>query len=94
MNELIEKTEKLKVSIDKADVVKEYKKSKEKIERNKEFISKIELYKESDNKKIKEEIINNKEYRDYKKKETDVNLLILEINHELKKISNKGKCIK
>lgn len=94
MNELIEKTEKLKESIDKADVVKEYKKSKEKIERNKDLISKIKQYKESDNQKIKEEILNNQEYRDYKKRETDINILILEINHELKKISNKGKCIK
>ena len=62
-----------------------------------ELIEKIEkLKKELDNteqvQKIKEEIYKNNLYQEYKKSETELNILILQINNELKKINNKGKC--
>ena len=37
-------------------------------------------------------IISNEEFMEYKHHETELNLLILEINQELKKITKKDKC--
>ena len=41
---------------------------------------------------LKEEIYNDPLYKKFKEKETDINILILEINNSLKKINSKGKC--
>ena len=92
MNELIEKVENLKNSLDETKEVQEIKNFNEKIMQDKELLADIKKYNETQDEKLKEKIINNKLFREYKKKETDLNLIILKINNHLKEITNKGKC--
>ena len=54
--------------------------------------NKIKLYNQTKKESLKEEITSNELYKEYKKAETELNILILQINSKLKKISNKGKC--
>ena len=63
-----------------------------KINENKELITLIEKYNNTQDERIKQQIINNKEFIEYKQQETEFNLLILEINQELKKITKKENC--
>ena len=56
------------------------------------IITLIEKYNYTQDERIKEKIISNEEFREYKHQETELNLLILEINQELKKITKKDKC--
>ncbi len=86
--------ENLKDRISKMDKVKEYLKKKEEIKKNKELLKDIEEYHHTGKESLKKKIIMNQEYRDYKKIETDLNFIILEINQQLKKIQNKGQCEK
>ena len=92
MEELIEKVENLKNKISHLDQVKDYQKMKEQIEKDKELLAQIKKYQETNDLKVKEEIMKNSLFRKYKKSETDINLIILELNQYLKKINNKGKC--
>ena len=63
-----------------------------KIKDSKELQEKINKYKERLNNNLKEEIYNDSLYKEYKEAETNLNILILKINKELKKINSKGKC--
>ena len=92
MEELIEKVLELKKSLDENVDVKEIKELKEKIGEDKELLSLIEKYKYNRKESLKEKIYNNPLYKIFKEKETDINILILEINNSLKKINSKGKC--
>ena len=92
MEELIEKVENLKEVLNHNEKVQEFLKKKSEIEKDKELLKLIEEYNDTQDEEIKNKILSHKEFRDYKRSETDINLLILEINNELKKISNKGKC--
>ena len=83
MEELYNYLDKIKYELDNSSVIKEYLKSKDKVMNNKELVELID-------KCIKSEIINNKDFREYKKHENDVNFLILEINKILKDITKKG----
>ena len=94
MKELIEKVENLKLELDNSKEVKHIKELNSKIKDNKELISLIEKYNSTQNESIKEEIINNKFFREYKLSENDINYIILEINSKLKQISKKGSCSK
>lgn len=91
MNELIEKVEELKKSLDELDEVKDLKKINSEIIKDKELLKNIEKYNETQDEKIKEKIINHKLFREYKHKETECNLLIMEINKHLKEINNRNK---
>ena len=42
--------------------------------------------------RIKDKILNNQTFREYKHQEAELNLLILEINSKLKEITKKDKC--
>ena len=94
MKELIEKVENLKKELDNSQEVKHIKELNSKINDNKELISLIEKYNETQNERIKEQIINNKFFREYKLSENEINYIILEINSKLKQISKKGSCSK
>ena len=94
MNELIDKVEELKEEIDSLDEIIELKELNEKIMLDKDLLKDIEEYNKTQDENIKERIINNKLFREYKHKETDCNLLIMEINQKLKEINNRNKgCI-
>ena len=79
-------------SIDSSVLVKDIKELNKKIDNDKELSSLLKKYNEYPTKELKEEIMNNKLFREYKIKETDLNILILEINKRLKDISKKGGC--
>ena len=94
MKELIEKVENVKDSLDKTKVVKNIKELNKELNNNKELIELIEKYNDTKDEKIKEKIINNKFFREYKISENEINYIILEINSRLKKISKKRSCSK
>lgn len=92
MNELIGKVENLKKSIDETDEVKELLRLNKEILKDKELLSKINEYQKTQKESLKKEIIKHPLFLKYKEKETDLNVLILRINQELKKLKNKGSC--
>ena len=92
MNELIEKVDNLKKSIEELDKIKEIKELNKEIIKDKELLKLIEEYNRTQDEKLKQEIINNSLFKKYKVLETDINVLILEINSKLKQINDKGKC--
>ena len=92
MNELIDKVEKLKESIADLDKVKEIKELNKEIIQDKELIKLIEEYNRTQDESIKKQISNNELFQKYKTLETDINVIILEINSKLKQINDKGKC--
>lgn len=92
MEELIEKIEKLKKELDNTEQVQKIKELNKKIEECEELQREIQKYHDTHSEKIKEEIYKNNLYQEYKRSETELNILILQINNELKKINNKGKC--
>ena len=49
-------------------------------------------YNVTQDEELKKKILANKLFNNYKEKETDLNILILELNRKLKEISDKGKC--
>ncbi len=92
MEKLIEQVEILKKSLDNTTEVKNIIILNKKIKDSKELQEKINKYKERLNNNLKEEIYNDSLYKEYKEAETNLNILILKINKELKKINSKGKC--
>ena len=90
MNELIEKVDNLKQSISELDKIKEIKELNKEIIKDKELLKQIEEYNRTQDEKIKQEIVNNSLFKKYKVLETDINVLILEINSKLKQINDKG----
>ena len=94
MNELMEKVENLKKSIDKTTEVQELLRLNKEILKDDDLLSKIKEYQVTQNEKLKKEIIKHPLFLKYKEKETDLNLLILRINQELKKLKDKGSCKK
>lgn len=92
MEELYIKLDNLKQALDETETIKEIKRLTTKISKNKELLGLIEKYNYTQDERIKEQIISNAEFMEYKHHETELNLLILEINQELKKITKKDKC--
>lgn len=92
MEELIEKVEKLKSNLDNLDEVEKIKELNKKIMEDEELLNNIKLYNETKDERIKEKIINNKLFREYKHNENEINFIVLEINKKLKEITSKGKC--
>lgn len=92
MEKLIEQVEILKKSLDNTTEVKNIIILNKEIKDSKELQEKINKYKERLNNNLKEEIYNDSLYKEYKEAETNLNILILKINKELKKINSKGKC--
>lgn len=92
MEELIDKVENLKSTLNELEQVKNYQKMKNIVEKDKDLLEQIKVYQETNDEGVKEKIMTNELFREYKKCETDINLIILEINHYLKKINDKGKC--
>ena len=92
MNELMDKVDILIKEIDNIECVSKIKKLNNIILDDDKLIKLIEEYKINRKDEIKNKIIKNKKFIEYKKYETDINLLIMEINSRLKEINNKGKC--
>lgn len=92
MEKLLKKIEQLKKEISKDKRIIKIKKLNKKLQQDKTLINLIEKYNMTKDENIKNQILENKLFREYKEAETELNILILEINKELKKITNKGKC--
>lgn len=92
MEDLIDKVENLKEALNDTKQVKEIKDINKLIMNDKELLELIKKYNETQDEDIKTKILDNELFKDYKDKETELNILILEINSKLKEISNKGKC--
>ena len=92
MEKLIGKVEKLKNCLDNCDIIKDLNVLNEKINKDKELVKLLNDYSNNPNEDLKKIIMNNPLFQEYKDKETDLNILILKINKELKKINSKDKC--
>ncbi len=92
MKELIEKVEALKEELNENASVKKIKELNKKIDSDKELLKDIEKYKYSKDINLKNKIMSNSLFKEYKAEETEINFIILEINKRLKQINNKGKC--
>ena len=87
---LISKIDILKKSLDETDEIKNINLYYNMIVKNKKLTDKINEYKNNFNKYLKQDIYTYDEFKKYKKYETEVSLLIMEINSKLKKITNSG----
>lgn len=94
MNELIDLVDNLKESLDKTDEVKNIKALNKEISKDKDLLETIKKYNLTHDEKLKSKILSNELFNKYKDNEIELNLLIMKINHELKKISIKKGCLK
>jgi len=93
MEELIEKVDILKKSLNQEDIIQEIKELNNKVKTDKQLLSLIENYRTTKDENIKKQILENSLFREYKEKETEINILILELNKRLKEITKKDKCL-
>lgn len=93
MDELYQMIDNLKNSLDNESCINDLVTSISKIKDNKELVDKIKKYNTNYSEELKEEIFSYEEIVSYKRLETEVNFLILEIRKELKKIVGKGGCV-
>ncbi len=94
MKELMDLVDDLKQSLDETNEVKNIKVLNKEISKDKELLNDIKEYNLTKNEKIKEKILSNELFNKYKDNEIELNLLIMKINSELKKISIKKGCLK
>ena len=83
---------KLKKELDNLPLFKELDLYRQNISNNKELVEKIEKYNLTKNNNLRLDIYSYKEIQEYKEKENELNLMILEINKKLKTITNKRSC--
>ena len=86
MNELYELVNKLKLSLDNLDDIKNIKTSNKELENNKDLLDKIKLFRKTNDLNIKKEILKENLFKEYKKSEGVINLLILDMNSKLKEL--------
>ena len=91
MNELIEKVENLKLSLEKDKRILDLKQAKTEILKEKKLLEDIKKYKNTRKETDLDNIKQNEKFKKYKRKETECNLLIMEMNQKLKEIHNKGR---
>lgn len=92
MEELIEKVEILKDVLSKEEVVLDLLKKKKIALGDDSLVQKIKEYKMYPREEIKKEIENSPSFLSYKEAETNVNLLILGLNQQFKKIQKEISC--
>lgn len=78
--------------IDKSNLISDIKEIQDKIFNDKELLSLLKEYENNPNNNVKDRIISNPLFCDYKEKEIDLNIFIMEINRRLKEISKKEGC--
>ena len=92
METLIEKVNELKDSLSNTKEVLDIKELNKEIKKDKKLIELLNEYHLYPKEETKKQILDNELFRKYKEKETDLNILILKINSELKQITKKDKC--
>lgn len=88
----MEKIDKLKETLDKEDSVIRIKSLNKKVQQDSNLVDLLSKYHDTKDDALKQEILNNSLFREYKEQEIKLNLLILEINSKLKQITKKDKC--
>lgn len=86
MEELYELVDNLKSYLDNLEDIKKIKDINNKLSNNKDLLNKIDLYRKTSDINLKKEILSNKDYKEYKRLESNINLLILQINTKLKEL--------
>lgn len=89
MNELMELVDNLKLSLDNTEEVKNIKKMNKEISKDIDLLEDIKKYNLTKDENLKKKIISNELFNKYKDNEIELNLLIMKINHELKKLNIK-----
>ena len=92
MNELMDQLDNLKNELDSSNMVLDLKEIRKKIENDKELSMLLEEYSLKPSETIKTKILESDLFQEYKIKETELNLFIMEMNQRLKKITEKGGC--
>ena len=92
METLIEKVNELKDSLSNTKEVLDIKELNQEIKKNKKLLELLNEHHLNPREDLKKQILDNELFRKYKEKETDLNILILKINSELKQITKKDKC--
>ena len=92
MEKLYEKLDNLKEVLNETETIIKLKEITEKVMQDKELLKQIEDYNYTKDERIKDKILNNQTFREYKHQEAELNSLILEINSKLKEITKKDKC--
>ena len=92
MNELMDKLDNLKNELDSSKMVLDIKEIRKRIENDKELSMLLEEYCLKPSEDIKTKILESDLFQEYKIKETELNLFIMEMNSRLKKITEKGGC--
>ena len=92
MEEFYNKVNNLIDKIDESILVKEIKELNKKVENDSKLKELLEKYHLTQDESIKEQIISNDLFQEFKSKETDLNILIMSINQKLKKIGNGRSC--
>ena len=92
METLIEKVNELKDALSNTKEVLDIKELNKEIKKDKKLLNLLNEYHLYPRESLKKQILDNELFRKYKEKETDLNILILKINSELKQITKKDKC--
>ena len=92
MNELMGKVEQLKKELDSSTMIVSLKEALDNVKKDKELCSLLDSYQKYPDEEIKKKILENKTFQEFKIKETDLNLFIMEMNQRLKTITKKGRC--
>lgn len=95
MNELIEKVDILKKELNKDENIIKIKELNNKLKKDLELQKLIEEYRVTRNEEIREKIISNTLYLEYKHIENEINFIVLKIRSKLKNItSDNNGCVK
>lgn len=92
MDEFYNRVNNLIDRIDESKLVKEIKILNKKVKNDSELKELLKQYHLTKAENIKEQIISNDLFQEFKSKETDLNILIMSINQKLKKIGNGRSC--
>ena len=84
MMEILEAYQNLLDAIERSKIKKGLLLKKQSVLANEELINKIKMYQATPSEQLKQEIYQNKDYQQYKQLETDLNLIILQINFKFK----------
>ena len=84
MDELYHKIDLLKEELDHLSIFEEMERLEIEIRKKKELVEKIKKYNEYPSDKLRLDIYSYEEIKNYKEKETELNLLILNINKRIK----------
>lgn len=79
-------------TLEKNKHIKRIKELNLKVLEDKELTKLIKEYQETNNSNIKEKIMSNNLFKEYKVEETEINLIIMNINTKLKKITGSKEC--